>query len=409
MTRVTKIIFSELKFLFRSIALIGTILVLFIAALLSVISVLIDIPDGFYSGLNDMYNFNTLTVSDIDLDTATEHGGEPIYGTKYGITQYSTIISNKQINSTPSTYAISEENAINQEPTFTLKIYMLTGEGIELMEKYSQAVTKGRLPKENGEMLINSDTAERIGATIGSEVSFSPDGSYVDPDDKIDLSEVEEMKFTVVGISDYTKIYNYKNRHSNEVPIPAAHIYLVSDVSQFDVLCMNFDDSKTLHGEYRYFMKLGKDCKPNDLSSYEMIDTAVAFFGAVTAVLGIMVVFIIYSLIAIFYRQRKGMICRLKLFGATDKQIGFIYCSITVTLILLGVAIGSLIAIAFNSYFIGLCGSLFDTISSNFVSHFRPIVQAIVFIILSLFTIGIFIVFDKRIKNTSISAEVRYE
>ncbi len=410
MKRASKLIFSEFRSLFRTITLMGIIMLFFIAALLSVISVLIDIPDGFYNGMNDYYGgFNKLSVDDIDLDTATAHGGTPIYGHVNGLTRYSVISSKKTISSTPSPMIVDEDEKTEQVISFTVTSYIITEYGLKWLPKYSDSVTKGRLPEKNGEIAINTDISRMLGANVGDQVTFEPDYDYVDPENETTFQITEPTTFEVVGIINTTKISSYKSKNPKETPLPSAHIYMVSDITTFDRLCMNFEDSRAAHSEYKNFIKLGKTCTLGSSANYEIIDTAVAFFGAVTAVLGIMVVFIIYALIAIFYRQRKGMICRLKLFGATDGQIGFIYCTIAVTLVFLSVAIGSVLAMAFNVYFIDLCGQLFDIISANFVSHFRPIVQISVFAALALFTILIFFIYDRKIKNTSISSEVRYE
>lgn len=408
MSRISRIIFSELKFLFRTVALIGTILMFFIAALLSVISVLIDIPNGFYSGLDNMFPYTTLSVSDIDATAAIERGGTPLYGTVDGITRYSTLTAKKSVSVTPSPMADDKE-PIQLQPTLEISFTMITTSGLPLFNEYSSCVTKGKLPEKCGEMALMSDIAKMIDASIGDEVTVSPDQSYVDPDGKLDLSNVAPMTFTVTGLINMSKLNSIKNSDYRSHPIPASYVYAVSDALSFNSLCIDYPSSRKVHSEMKFYLGQGKEIKAHDQNAYEIIDTAVAFFGAVTAVLGLMVVFIIYSLIAIFYRQRKGMICRLKLFGASDRQIALIYCTITVSLVLIGVIVGSVLALAFNSYFINLCGSLFDTISANFESHFRPIVQFTVFMILALITMGLFFVFDRKIKRAPIAAEVRYE
>lgn len=410
MSRIYKIICSELKFLFRTVALIGAILLFFISALLSVISVLIDIPEGFYSGLNDLYPIKTLSISDIDTETAKGRNGTPIYGTVYGITRYSTVTAKNTVTLTPSPSASAlETEPIMQQASISLSAYMISEGGMPYFEEYSGCVKKGEFPDEDGEMTLCSDVAAMIGASIGDEVTFAPDLSYVDPDKELDLSDVEPMTFKITGIIDLGSVNSLKNSDPKNHPIPTAHMYLISDRIDYSLLCIEYDDARTIHSEIKYFTDQGKTVTPHDTNAYEIIDTAVAFFAAVCAVLGLMVVFIIYALIALFYRQRKGMICRLKLFGATDKQIGLVYCTITVTLIFVGMLVGSALAMAFNVYFINLCGEMFTMMSSNFVSHFRPVVQATVFAVLTLITIGLFLNFDRKIKRAPIAAEVRYE
>lgn len=411
MIRISKILFSEIKFLLRTIALIGIIIVFFIAALLSVISVLLDIPEGFYSGMNEAYRYKYLTASDIDLATAEANGGTPLFGSVNGITRYSTIKCDKSINSTPSPTVNDndETNKIEQQPTFSVTAFMVMGEGLTLLNEYESCVTTGRMPSENGEMVITSAIAALIGAKIGDEVTFSPDLSYENPEIELDMSNVKPMNFTIVGFIASDKIFSITNKAPQSYPLPAANIYLVSDIRNFDRLAISFPDSKTAHNKYKEFLSKGIDCTPVNQNIYDVIDTAVAFFAAVSAVLGLMVIFIIYSLVSIFFRQRKGMICRLKLLGATDRQIGYIYCAITIFLIFIGVVIGSAFAMAFNVYFINLCGSLFTMISVNFVSHFHPSVQASVFFALAIFTVLIFLKFDRKIKKASIAAEVKHE
>ena len=141
----------------------------------------------------------------------------------------------------------------------------------------------------------------------------------------------------------------------------------------------------------------------------ENIAIAQAFFFAVTFVLGILVLFILYSLIAIFYRQRKGQICRLKLLGATSHTVAAIYCSIAVLLVAVAVILGTLFSLAFNVYFIDLCGRLFKQFSASFVSRFRPTVPFSVLIALSAFTVLLFFRVNHKIRNAAIAQEVRHE
>ena len=71
--------------------------------------------------------------------------------------------------------------------------------------------------------------------------------------------------------------------------------------------------------------------------------------------------------------------------------------------------LGALFSMAFNLYFIDLCGQLFKQFSANFVSRFRPIVPVSVFFGLAAFTVLLFFLVNRKVRNAAIAQEVRHE
>ncbi len=419
MKRVFKLLSLEIWFLKKTIIFIGIILIAFVSALLSVISVLIDVPDGIYTGLDEFAGIFRLDVTSPAQDLSLE-GGMPAFAHINGITRYSTMTGptgtislTSHATAPPNDAKKDEDEKTEQEAGFTFSAYACLEENVEqIFAPYCEYSEKIVAPKAQGEVFLNASLAKMVGAKAGDTVTFAPDPFFEDDVWGLDLANVRPMSFTVVGTADTSIIGTYNKLHPFESVLPSGHVFFVAPPdAQFSIEYFTFHHSKDLHNAYLSLTRNGTTAKMDSTTTslINNIGIAQAFFGAVVLVLGLMVIFMLYALISIFYRQRRGQICRLKLLGAPPGVIAGVYCSIAIFLVFLAVLLGSGFSMAFNVYFIDLCGQLFKRFSANFVSHFRPAVPASVLAALILFTLLLYLHFNRKVKNTAIAQEVRYE
>ncbi len=415
MRKFLKLMSREFALLYRTIFLIGIIMIVFVAALLSVISVLLDVPEGMYSGLDDYMTVFNLRVSTVSSDFSKSCGGTPVSGGKYGITSCAVLTGKSgSLKTTPP--PVDRDKKQDDEPQeLELRIerhgLTVSAQGSPLAA-YDQALQEGsRWPQNTNEITLSSDLATSIGAEIGESVKIGPDNTHAEKHPS--LNKESTYSYTVVGIFDRMKAAEIYSRTSTNCPVPVFYYYTSLD-PQMTMTWMEFamPNARALHDtcirlqNEGYGASFGSDLVARQFDNIAM---AKAFFGAVSGVLGAMVLFIEYSLIAIFFRQRRKQICRLKLLGATSGTIAMIYCSIAIVLVIISVVAGAAFSMAFNVYFMNLCGMLFNKFSTNFVSHFRPVIPAILFLVLATFTMLLFFLVNLKVKNTAVAEEVRHE
>ncbi len=414
MRTVLHLIRTEAWFLRKTILVIGIILIAFVAALLSVISVFLDVPDGMYEGLNEYNDLFTLTV--MNSEEKPLAGGTPFGGRLNGISRYTILTGSASYATNPHNAPSKDEDEEEGEKTDVAIAITLSGFAVlpsraeETFALYEDTTKDFAFPKHVGELAINKDVAKLAGVEIGDTITLSPD-SFFDSEE-MDLSKVKAQTYTVVGYVNTTRITTLNAKNAGAVYLPSCHFYFCPEEGTvYDELLYVFDNAKTLHARYLDIVRSGKEAKMATVvaDQVENIAIAQAFFLAVSFVLGLMVLFILYSLIAIFFRQRKKMICRLKLLGARGRTVAGVYCLIAICLVVAAVVFGAMFSMAFNVYFINLCGQLFRTFSANFVSHFRPIVPATVLAGLILFTILLYFHVNRKIKDATVAQEVRHE
>lgn len=415
MRTILHLIRTEAWFLKKTILVIGVILIAFVAALLSVISVYLDVPDGMYEGVNEYSKINTLTVMNSAVKPLA--GGTPFGGRINGITRYTVLTGSKSYETNPHN-PTKDENEDEDEKADVAVAITLSGFAVlpsraeETFALYDYETPKANFtfPKNPGELVINKDVAKLAGVQIGDTITLSPDSFF--NSEEMDLSKVKAQTYTVIGYVDTMRISNLNAKNTGSVYLPSCHFYFCPEEGTvFDELLYYFNDAKALHARYLDILHSGKEAKMASLVAEKVEDIAIAqaFFLAVTFVLGLMVLFILYSLIAIFYRQRKKMICRLKLLGARGGTVAGVYCLIAICLVVVAVVFGAMFSMAFNVYFINLCGQLFRTFSANFVSHFRPVVPLSVLAALAVFTVFLFFRVNRKIKDATVAQEVRHE
>lgn len=380
MKSIIKLIKLEVGFLRSSIIIIGLILILFTGALLSVVSVCLDVPLGMYDIL-DHNEFVMFTMNDMTLGEAASLGDELVYGGVEGLTTGVTVTC----ETGKSVYYIStQETKANPFVTDTRGIILQAGTDFSTLE---DDLLEGRFPSEAGEALISSWCVEQINATVGSTLM------------------VGEQSFNVTGIVDSIGYAVIKEG----ARLPHVSFYLImSDDTMLDDVFFDYENSQNMRSVAESLMAQGYSAKilPSIQVFINNIDLAETFFMAMSIVLSIMVFFILYSLMATFYRQRQVQICRLKLLGASNARIAVLYCLMAGMLVVVAVVVGVVLSMAFNLYFMNLCTTLFE---ASFNSHFYLGIPALLFVAMMAFIVLLYLGYQRKIANAQIAQEVKHE
>lgn len=385
MRRIFMLIKREAAFLRGTIILIGLILAIFCAAFLSVVSVYFDVPEGLYNYFTIKSKRIPISITDVSLGEAEAFGENFVYGTKAGLTTDMEIKAKRNLIIEPFETAESPFTVNNS----TYRAYAVTSDGAKKFEDdLGNIISEGRWFKNPGEIMVTKSFSTMLGG--------------VKSGDKVQLGD---MPFTVVGIYSGEDI---RENLSNRLP-PLCSFYICVDKSEnMDFCYINHPTLKSMRADYTRLLRQGFDAViPDNLYGvFENIDLCESLFGAIGIVLGIMVLFILYSLIAIFYRHRKAQICRLKLLGARNSTIAAVYCFIAVAIGLFAVTAGTGLSFVFNIFFMKLCTILFE---QPFTPHFHFTIPLSLFIIISLFILILYFAFGLKIKNAQIAREIKHE
>ena len=392
MKKIVRFVLLELGLLKRTVIIIGLILSIFSAAFLSVVSVLIDVPLGLYNALDETMEAFECAVYDVSIDEATSWGGNSVYAEIEGLTSSAEIVS--------ATGTYPTEQTVLYGSTKTTYNYNGCAVGYASAESFSAfntCIISGKWIDGVGQICISSYIADSdffsVPVALGDKVTISGE------------------EFEVVGLFSHKRASGIKN-----LLMPAKYFYISADGERtVDVVHITFSDSKSMNEAYKSITRRGIEASTSGtkLQSYTTrtnifsnVDLVEAFFMAVAIVLGIILIFILYSLIAIFYRQRKTNICRMKLLGAGSGTIAGIYCFVAIALVVLAVIIGSALSILFNIYFMNLCTALFGY---KFASHFHISIPIYLFVALTVISLCIYAHFNRKINKAAIAQEVRNE
>lgn len=392
MKKIVRFVLLEFGLLKRTIIIIGLILSIFSAAFLSVVSVLIDVPLGMYNMLDETLLSFECVVYDVSMDTAIRWGGISVYAEIEGVTSSAVIISDSGQYPT--------EQTVKYASVETTRNYNGCAVGYDSAEHFAtfdSGKIEGKWIDGEGQICISAEIAES--PLFSTPIALN------------DTITISGEQFQVVGIYNYSSIVSTRN-----FMMPAKYFYISADGGMdVDVVHITFSNSQSLHKAYKNLTGRGIEAETsgtrtlsyiNKTNIFSNVDLVEAFFMAVAIVLGIILIFILYSLIAIFYRQRRRNICRMKLLGAGSGVIAGIYCFVAVMLVVLAVIIGAALSMVFNIYFMNLCTVLFGY---HFASHFHISIPVYLFLALTVISLCIYAYFSRKIKNTAIAQEVRNE
>ena len=384
MKSILKLIKLEFSFLKFSILIIGIILILFSGAFLSVVSVSIDIPLGMYEYMDVKNEYLVYAVNNVKLNEASNYATGSTYGGKNGITSKTTITAanGNTFNIPEISFELESFGDVYQGAIFTRNTDFLT---------MKSCLIEGEIPSQIGDVLISDFFASQLKISSGDIITFNNNTDCI---------------FTISGIYDqkeYISIYKMQKK----LPVMTYYLIMEED-TELDILYCEYTSSKEMADNINRLK--AKGINPTILqiaaAQIETIKLAETFFIAIALVLGIMVFFVLYSLIATFYRQRKKQICRLKLIGATNGKIASIYCIIASLLVIISVLIGSLLSLAFNGYFMNLCTLIFK---NTFTSHFYFTVPLYLLISMIVFIVLLYLIYQHKIAKAQLAQEVKDE
>ncbi len=384
MRRVFYLLRREIGFLFGTVFMIGIILSIFCAAFLSVVSVWLDVPAGLYDRVSARSTL-AISVPQVSIGKAATYGGNWVYGTKAGLTTDVDLVFNGLI------YAIPPIEG-TQTPfvaTNTTRGYAFCpDEASRFIERFT--LTEGEWPAAPDEIAMSSDFARLVGGAKAGDTVFAG-----------------ERALKVAAVFDSAKAQKLNKRDPGMPPIVSFYV-CISEEEPLDFCYLDFDDARVMNRTIRLLelRNIPNEASPTFSSYIDSINLCEAFFGAIAAVLGFMVLFILYSLIAIFYRQRLPHICRLRLLGARSYLAAGIYCTVAIILGFFATAIGTGFSILFNRFFMGLCTNLFGW---KFTSHFYTAIPFALFLGICIFDLILYGIYSLKIRNAYIAQEVKHE
>ncbi len=387
MRHVFRLIKREVSFLGGTVALIGLILTIFCAAFLAVVAVYIDVPNGLYTHLVKDIPQPEIAIPKLSAKEAFSLGGDWVYATKAGLT------TDVLIKGPTGAYSIGiyegERDPFVYNKNFTTRAFGLMPDQFgQVGTHWEPILTAGRIPSAPDEFICTSLFAKRLGAKAGDSVSFG------------------DRPMLLAGIIDSGKVWNTQG--ASGMP-PLCSFYVCIDPEEpMDFCYLHYDDIRAQCNRFKTLAKtdLGATVAEPLTEGLKNVDLCEAFFGAIAFVLGLMVLFILYSLIAIFYRQRRTQICRFRLLGARSGLVARVYCTIALLLGAGATALGTAFSILFNKFFMGLCSDLFEW---TFASHFYPAVPFALLLVICLFDLLLYAGYSVKIRNTRIAQEVRHE
>lgn len=390
MKKLIKLIFLEASFLKKTLAVIFVILTAFTSAFLAVVSVLLDTPAGVIAGIDKYkkYNFDTyggeslaVCLVDENINCATKYDAEICYADISGRTSEAVFTSEK------GKFETDVVTQLGNDPDMQ---YRVERHGYIADMRYAdklQALVKFDGSREG--ILLSSDVADALSVQVGDSVT-------------------SDKQYAVLGIY---KRSNVSHKYgADEVVIPASYFYIVE--KDLDVVCnkvyIGYSSAKDLIALCNRLDKQGAPYLISDFLSTNRENLALirSFYGYLALLLGLMLLFVLYALFSLFFRERKGQMCRFGLLGATNAVIATIYCTIAVLAVVLSVAIASGFSVLLSKYLLGICTRVFG---SQYAYHFRAWLPFSVAGAGILIAVAMFAVLAWRISRVPIAEEVRYE
>lgn len=246
----------------------------------------------------------------------------------------------------------------------------------------NDALIDGKWVSSPFEICLSEELAQEVDAKLGEQIT------------------IDGLQFTYVGV------YNEETiRESTDWAIYGKHIISV-DGSIVVNLDLTYSSSLEMFEVYRSLKREGVEVSLgwHYEGYYTDITQVRAVFTAVDVVLAIVIVIALYSLVSLLFRQRKTQICRLKILGASDRIVAFVYCGTVIILMFAVVLVATALGIAFNLYFMDLCEQL---LQYTFLSHFNFFAPVISFGLFVAVTFALWTIVNA--KTASLATEVRYE
>ena len=368
---------SEFKRLKKSFIIIAVIITIFLAALLGIVSVETDMMRNLCNHLDTLADSFDLSLYEGTFDIAAAECDGLIYSPQNFFDESDIIGADgtvfemqQEIEKDGDKYIYYYSNSL---------YYLNEVAKLHIPEYYN--VIEGRLMENDYEICLFRYAYESLGASIGDTVTIAD----------VEFEVVGEIEWKDVENTGYTPSYAYFATVGSDI-----QLYWIS---------MKFDTSAEMFAAARHLKARGFDVRPDFSWYYENITEVQAALTAVVVMLGIVITVTLYSLISMIFRQRKTHICRLKILGATNRDVIAVYCGIIVVLLLCVVIVATALGIAFNLYFMDLCEQLLEF---EFTARFNVYAPFIAFGAFCGVTYVLWLIVNRKTK-ASLAEEIRYE
>lgn len=386
----------EARLLKKSIIIIALILTVFLSAFMGVLSMRLDFVNGFYSILDEDYSAYALSYySNKRIEDYLNISPNELYvSRKFGLTYTVSAL----YNADGEALKISDvyENVIDAYDLGA--IIVLNNKTISKFNSASDALVSGEWFSGENQICIEKKIADALNLAVGDTVTIVHDEVHY-----------SQYSYVVSGIFD-------KQLLPSDYFFGSRNYYYISGSPELEIGSMEmvYYDVRSAHDCYNRFSKANMSTQVVGIG--QVSSWVTSYFSYITPIkltldsvallfLAVMIV-ILYTLMTLFYRQRKPFICQLKLLGADNGTIFGIYLGIAVAIFLVVTAISSGLGMLFNSYFIYMCERLFEL---PFITTFSVFVPLISFAVLALITAVLFAVSGRRIRSDVIAQEIKAE
>lgn len=381
----------EVGYLKKTLAVIFVILTTFCAALLAVVSVMLDTPEGVIVGMDEW-----------KAGYCKSYGGEA-----FGITLPNCSFEQAKCYKADGYYASVDGVSFNTElstngNSFRTDVTTMLGDVTYVVERHGY--------------VLQSDSVQLLNRVCGEIAIEFDNGIFLSKDVANEL-DVQVGDAVTLGAKTYPIVAIYKRNnlvkgYSNEdVVLPTAYFFVVT--SQQNALTVHemhlaYASSGDIYSMMKKLNRQGVDYEMHRvmqemLGNIELIES---FYGSVAALLAALVMFIMYTLFALFFRERRAQICRLKLLGATDGTVASVYCIVALALVLVAVVVATALSVVLSRYFLGLCEQMFGNV---YPYHFRVWTSFALFATLIMVGVSLFAVMQRQISRASVVEVVRHE
>lgn len=376
----------EARLLKKSIIVIALILTVFLSAFIGVLSVRLDFVNGFYSILDEKFSsYVAISYSGCTIEDLLKIRPNELYvNSKRELTMDAVLV-----NADGQLLKTSDINENAGVATDLGAVIVLNDKTISKLNSASNALVSGQWNSVEKQICIDKSIADALSLAVGDTVTFSQ-YSYV-------VSGIFDKQLLP---SDYFFNFYYYVTDSNELGINTTK--------------MVFYDARSAHASYNKFSKANVSVQVSGLGQVSswvtsyfsyitpiklMLDSVAVLFFAVMVV-------ILYTLMSLFFRQRKSFICQLKLLGAGSGTVLGIYLGIAVAIFLVVTLIATGLGMLFNSYFMYLCEKVFEL---PFRTTFTVLAPLISFAVLTLFTAALFALSGSKMRSDIIAQEIKAE
>lgn len=388
----------EARLLKKSIIIIALILTVFLSAFIGALSVRMDFVNGFYSLLDeDFTTFKLALYSSRPIEDFLNVSPNELYvNSKFGLTYTVSAL----VNADGEALEISDIDENVRASDDLGAIIVLNNKTVSKLNSASDALISGEWNSAENQICIDKSIADALNLAVGYTVTIVHDEQY---------SPYSPYSYVISGIFD-------KQLLPGDSFFGSLYYYYISGSPELviDKMQMVYYDARSAHDCYNRFAKANISVQVNGkgqfsswVTSYFSYITPIKLtLDSVTALFLAVMVVILYTLMTLFYRQRKPFICQLKLLGADNGTIFGIYLGIAVAIFLVVTVISSGFGLLFNSYFMSLCETVFEM---SFRTTFSVFVPLISFAVLALITAILFAVSGRKIRSDIIAQEIKAE